>query len=152
MTKKPLLITTAILLIAGMSQAAPYGDKDLKPTWDGKKELIFPQLDLSTPEKCRDSVDLGAMKNSQWSICEKLELNQIDLNLNLSYQSLRKKLSKEPKELLTRSQKTWLNFREEWCRFEQAQTDRGPMSEAMYINCLAEMTKKQIVRIEELSK
>ncbi len=152
MTKKSLLIATAIFFIAGISQAAPYGDKDLKPTWDGKKDLIFPQLDLSNPEKCRDSVDLGAMKNSQWTICEKLELNQVDLTLNLSYQSLRKNLSKEQKELLTRSQKIWLNFREEWCRFEQARTDRGPMSEAMYINCLAEMTKKQIGRIEELSK
>lgn len=148
--KASLLIVTSIFFLAGLTHAAPFGEKELKPTLDGQT-LIFPQLDLSSPEKCRDSVDLGEMKNSQWAICDKIELNDLDLTLNSSYQFLRSKLDKEQKEFLTKGQKAWLNFRDEWCRFEQVGPPQGPMGEAVYTMCLIEITKRQINRIKDLS-
>ena len=149
--KKLLLISATVFSFSNIACAAPYGEKDLKPTLDGKN-LIFPQLNLSSPERCRDSVDLGAMKNSQWAICDKLELNILDASLNSSYQLLRKKLDKEQKEILTKGQKSWLNFREEWCLFEQVGPSQGPMGEARYTSCLIEMTEKQINRLNRLLK
>ena len=121
-----------------MTNAEPYGKEELKPTING--QLFFPKLNLENPEKCRDSVDFGAM------------LNILDGILNSRYQSLRKKLDTEQKEALTKGQKAWLKFREEWCRFEQIGPLEGPMGEARYTSCLLEMTIKQINRIKELAE
>lgn len=132
-----------------MTNAEPYGKEELKPTING--QLFFPKLNLENPEKCRDSVDFGAMKNNQWSICDKIELNLLDGLLNSHYQSLRKKLDTEQKEALKKGQKAWLKFREEWCRFEQIGLLEGPMGEARYTSCLLEMTSKQTNRIKELA-
>lgn len=149
--KKSFLIAGIIFLTSGISLAAPYGEKELKPTLDGKT-LIFPQLNLSSPEKCRDTVDFGAMKNSQWAICDKIELNHLDEILNKNYQFLRKNMDKEQKEFLTKGQKSWLIFREEWCRFEEIGSPEAPSGEARYTSCLIQMTEKQITRLKELSE
>lgn len=92
------------------------------------------------------------MKNNQWAICDKLELNYLDKTLNANYQVLRKKLDKEQKEFLTKGQKSWLNFREEWCRFEEVGSPEAPSGEARYTSCLIRMTEKQITRLKELSE
>jgi len=113
--------------------------------------LLFPNLNLADPEKCRDSVDLGGMKNSQWAICDKIEINILDLTLNSSYQNLRKKLDAKQKEALTKAQRSWLKYREEWCSFELVGPPKAGMGEALYTNCIVEITKKQIARIQELS-
>ena len=149
--KKSSLGAGIIFFISGISLAAPYGEKELKPTLDGKT-LLFPQLDLSSPEKCRDTVDFGAMKNSQWAICDKIELNQLDKILNKSYQLFRIKLVKEQKEALTKGQKSWLSFREDWCRFEGVGSPEAPAGEAHYTSCLIRLTEKQISRLKELSE
>ena len=36
-------------------------------------------------QKCMDSVDLGAMKNSQWAACAAQELKRQDATLNAEY-------------------------------------------------------------------
>ena len=145
-----VIISVALFCLSSMTNAEPYGKEELKPTING--QLFFPKLNLENPEKCRDSVDFGAMKNSQWAICDKIELNILDGILNSRYQSLRKKLDTEQKEALTKGQKAWLKFREEWCRFEQIGPLEGPMGEARYTSCLLEMTIKQINRIKELAE
>ena len=40
-------------------------------------------------QKCMDSVDLGAMKNSQWAACAAQELKRQDVTLNAMAQMLR---------------------------------------------------------------
>ena len=145
-----VIIFVALFCLSSMTNAEPYDKEELKPTING--QLIFPKLNLENPEKCRDSVDFGAMKNSQRAICDKIELNLLDRILNSRYQSLRKKLDTEQKQTLTNGQKAWLKFREEWCRFEKIGPLEGPMGEARYTSCLLEMTSKQISRIKELTE
>lgn len=131
------------------TSAAPYDKEELRPKING--QLFFPQLNLENPEKCRDSVDLGAMKNSQWAICDKIELNNLDVTLNSQYQLLRKNLEKGSKDALTEAQKAWLKYREQWCRFEQVGPSQGSMGEASYTSCLLDVTNRQIGRIKELA-
>ena len=99
-------------------------------------------------QKCMDSVDLGAMKNSQWAACAAQELKRQDVTLNAEYTRLRKALSAEQKEALTKAQKSWLKFREDWCRFEEIGPS-APGGEANYNICLMDLTNRQIDRIKE---
>lgn len=99
-------------------------------------------------QKCMDSVDLGAMKNSQWAACAAQELKRQDATLNAEYNKLRKALTAEQKEALTKAQKSWLKFREDWCRFEEVGPS-APGGEANYNFCVMELTNKQIDKIKE---
>ena len=99
-------------------------------------------------QKCMDSVDLGAMKNSQWAACAAQELKRQDATLNAEYNKLRKALTAEQKEALTKAQKSWLKFREDWCRFEEVGPS-APGDEANYNFCVMELTNKQIDKIKE---
>ncbi len=99
-------------------------------------------------QKCMDSVDLGAMKNSQWAACAAQELKRQDATLNAEYTKLRKALTAEQKEALTKAQKSWLKFREDWCRFEEVGPS-APGGEANYNFCVMELTNKQIDKIKE---
>ena len=100
-------------------------------------------------EKCMDSVDLGAFKNTQWASCGEQEYKLQDATLNSEYNKLRKTLSPEQRELLTKGQKSWLKFREDWCRFEE-QGPSAPGGMASYVFCLLETTDKQIDLIKGL--
>ena len=99
-------------------------------------------------QKCMDSVDLGAMKNSQWAACAAQELKRQDVTLNAEDKKLRKALTAEQKEALTKAQKSWLKFREDWCRFEEVGPS-APGGEANYNFCVMELTNKQIDKIKE---
>lgn len=99
-------------------------------------------------QKCMDSVDMGAMKNSQWAACAAQELKRQDVTLNAEYTKLRKALTAEQKEALTKAQKSWLKFREDWCRFEEVGPS-APGGEANYNFCVMELTNKQIDKIKE---
>ena len=98
-------------------------------------------------EKCMDEVDLGAMKNSQWAACAEQEIKRQDITLNTEYNKLRKSLSAEQKEALTKGQRAWLNFRENWCRFEEV-SETAPGGIANYNFCILELTGKQIDTIK----
>ena len=100
-------------------------------------------------EKCMESVDLGGFKNTQWATCNEQELKLQDATLNSEYTKLRKSLSPDQRELLTKGQKSWLKFREDWCRFEE-QGPSAPGGIANYSFCLLEITDKQINIIKGL--
>lgn len=94
-------------------------------------------------KKCSDNVDLGAMKNSQWASCAADELKRQDVVLNAEYKSLRESLSVSQREALLKAQRSWLKFREDWCRFEEV-GQMAPGGVASYYFCLVELTGKQI--------
>ncbi|NDP62964.1 MAG: DUF1311 domain-containing protein [Polaromonas sp.] len=60
---------------------------------------------------------------------------------------MRKNLSSEQNELLTKGQRSWLKFREDWCRFEEV-SPSAPGGVANYNFCLLETTGKQIEAIK----
>ena len=100
-------------------------------------------------DKCMDSVDLGAFKNSQWASCAEHEIKRQDATLNTEYNKLRKSLSADQKESLTKAQRAWLKFREDWCKFEEA-SPSAPGGVANYNFCILELTDKQIDAIKGL--
>ncbi|MFB6404519.1 lysozyme inhibitor LprI family protein, partial [Pseudomonas putida] len=92
--------------------------------------------------------NLNARRHSQWAACAAQELKRQDVTLNAEYTRLRKALSAEQKEALTKAQKSWLKFREDWCRFEEIGPS-APGGEANYNFCLMDLTNRQIDRIKE---
>ncbi|MDD2830527.1 MAG: lysozyme inhibitor LprI family protein [Sulfuricurvum sp.] len=99
--------------------------------------------------ECMDAVDYGAFKNTQWASCGEQELKLQDATLNSEYAKLRKSLSPEQRELLIKGQKSWLKYREDWCRFDE-QGPSAPGGIAGYVFCLLEITDKQIDLIKDL--
>lgn len=100
-------------------------------------------------EKCMETVDLGAFKNTQWASCAQQEVKRQDTILNIEYNKLRKKLSPDQRDSLTKGQRSWLKFREDWCRFEE-KGPSAPGGEANYYFCVLEQTDKQIDAIKTL--
>ena len=114
----------------------------------GQPTLSFAERS-SQYQKCMDGVDLGAFKNTQFIACAEKELKLQDGTLNAEYNKLRKNLSPEQKEFLTKGQRAWLKFREDWCRFEESHP-QAPGGMVNYSFCLLEVTDKQISLIKGL--
>ena len=100
-------------------------------------------------DKCMDKVDLGAMKNSQWASCAAEEGKRQDVTLNTEYKQLRESLEPEQRDALLKAQRSWLKFREDWCRFEEVGPG-APGGAASYQFCLLEVTDKQIEALKSL--
>ncbi len=98
-----------------------------------------------------DNVDLGAFKNTQWASCAAAEIERQDVILNAEYKKLKNSLSSEQKGFLTKAQKSWLKFREDWCRFEE-DGPTGLVGAAGYNLCIMEITNKQIDAIKGLQQ
>lgn len=94
-------------------------------------------------DQCMENVDMAAFKNSQWAACAADEIKRQDVILNSEYKKLKSSLSAEQKDLLTKAQKSWLKFREDWCRFEEV-SPSAPGGDANYNLCIMELTNKQI--------
>lgn len=101
-------------------------------------------------EACMDNVDFGASKNSQWASCAAEEIGRQDVTLNVEYNRMRKSLARDQRELLTKAQKTWLKFREDWCRFEEI-APTAPGGDVNYLFCIMTLTNKQIDVIRSLA-
>jgi len=100
-------------------------------------------------QKCMDEVELGAFKNLQWAACSAQEIKRQDVILNVEYNKLKSLLSSEQKAALITGQKSWLKFRQDWCRFEEVGLS-APGGDANLNFCILELTIKHIDKLKEL--
>lgn len=103
-------------------------------------------------QDCADKVDLGAFKNSQWAACDEAELPRLDKKLNQVYGKLRSALDANQKAQMTKGQKAWLDYRESWCRFNEAAQLSSPMGYAAYTSCVVQMTDEKINELKDLAE
>ena len=99
--------------------------------------------------KCMNDVDLGAFKNTQWGACYEAELARQEKRLALEYEKLGKQYKAVDKKLLDAAKKSWLIYRGQWCRYEQAL----PIAPTPYVNyraCLVDTTIEQINKIKKV--
>lgn len=98
--------------------------------------------------KCMDAVDLGAFKNSQWASCAAQETKVQDAILNSEYNKLIKMLNPEQRVALKNGQRSWIKFRDEWCRCEELGPS-APGGVASFNFCILDLTTKQINKLKE---
>lgn len=101
--------------------------------------------------ECMESVDLGAMKNSQFEACHRAELKVQDRQLNDEYKNLHSRTTSESRTLLTNAQKAWILHRESWCKYEGS-LDAAPSPEVNHVACLMDMAAAQAKRPREQLK
>ena len=90
--------------------------------------------------------------NNNLSAQTQVEMNQkanddfqkADIELNEVYKQLIKTLDEKEKQLLIKSQKDWIKFRDSHCDFEAQQYDGGSIKPLIYSTCLTERTKNRI--------
>jgi len=98
---------------------------------------------------CMDAVDLGAFKNTQWEACYAEELVRQDTVLNDTYRRLANSLDADARASLVTGERSWLAYREHWCRFE-AKSQMAPGGDVNRAACLVELTLRQINRLDSL--
>ena len=101
------------------------------------------ETNLSTEyHKCIDSVDSGALKNSQWASCAAQEIKIQEAILNSEYNKLIKTLSSAQRSAISNGQRSWIKFKDDWCRFEKL-SHTAPGGIANYNFYILELTIKQ---------
>ena len=126
-----LSVSTALFAIGARAQSV--------------EKQASPQL-----SKCMEAVDLAAMKNSQFEACYRAELTLQDRRLNDEYKTLQSKTKAESRALLTNAQKSWMSYRDSWCKYVGS-IDAAPSPEVNHVACLVELTVDQIKRLKESS-
>lgn len=99
--------------------------------------------------KCMSDVDLGAFKNTQWGVCYEAELVRQNKRLEQEYKNLQGKYKGHDLKLLVAAKKSWLAYREKWCRYEEML----PIAPTPYVNysaCLVDTTIEQINKIKKI--
>jgi uncharacterized protein YecT (DUF1311 family) len=99
--------------------------------------------------RCMDNVDLSAFKTSRFAACAEAELKRQDVTLNAEYNKLKTLLDEQGKAALTKAQKSWLAFRESWCRAEEV-LPMAPGGPANYGFCMMDLTDQHIEKIKSL--
>jgi uncharacterized protein YecT (DUF1311 family) len=98
-------------------------------------------------DKCVSKIDNSALGNSQLTSCANQEAKRQDVALNAEYNMLRGRISAEQKDQLTKAQKAWLKFRDEWCRFEEI-GPADPGGETGRALCVIDLTGRQVELIK----
>ena len=98
-------------------------------------------------ERCVGKIDHSALGNSQLASCANQEYKRLDAVLNAEYNALRGRVSVEQKDQLTKAQKAWLRFRDEWCRFEEI-GPAAPGGETGRALCVIDLTGRQVELIK----
>lgn len=99
--------------------------------------------------KCMNDVDLGAFKNTQWGACYEAELGRQNKRLEQEFKKLQSGYKGVDKKLLDAAKKSWLTYREKWCRYEESL----PIAPTPYVNyraCLVDTTIEQINKIKKI--
>ena len=100
--------------------------------------------------ECIDKIDFGGMKNSQMINCYSEEYKRQDLKLNQAYRSIQNKVDSDAKIELTRAQKSWIAYRDNWCNYEMV-LNNAPGGEVNKAICMVDLTVAQTNRLVETS-
>lgn len=112
--------------------------------------IAQPAADGLSPafRRCMDSVDLGAMKNTQFLACYQAELKRQDQVLNEEYRKLVARTPAEARDRLRTAARAWIAFRDGWCGYE-GMLDGAPSPEVNAAACLVEMTMAHTRRLRD---
>lgn len=92
---------------------------------------------------CQNAMDTYSLKE-----CAKIDYDKADKKLNNTYKQVMSALDNEGKELLKKSQKAWISFRDLNAEFQSDSMRGGTAQELVFTSTLTEMT---IQREKELS-
>ncbi len=88
---------------------------------------------------CLSAQTQSEMNNEAYKNYEKA-----DLEMNKVYKKLLNGLNKTEKEMLIKTQKDWLKFRDSNCEFEAEENEGGSIKPMVWAMCLEEKTKTRI--------
>ena len=74
-----------------------------------------------------------------------------DKKLTETYQDLLKNLGPENQDRLRQAQRSWINFRDDECRFRTADSAGGSVHPMMVSGCLADLTHQRLNQLKALS-
>ena len=100
--------------------------------------LAFPSFVLAQNIRCKPDGNTAEMKK-----CAADEYAIADKRLNQIYQQLIPQLRGEQKQRLIQAQRTWIQFRDQTCRFESSQVLGGTAEGLFFTNCLTKVTQQR---------
>lgn len=96
------------------------------------------------PAECTNPQTQTAMNT-----CAEAEYAQADTKLNNVYQSVKAPLAGEKANQLISAEEAWLDFRDAYCDFVQAQYAGGSIQPTVYYGCLTQLTSDRIATLQQ---
>lgn len=106
--------------------------------------LVLPLPVLAQNIQCKPDGNTAQMKK-----CAADDYAIADKRLNQIYQQLIAKLQGEQKQRLIQAQRTWIQFRDQTCRFESSQVLGGTAEGLFFTTCLTKVTQDRTQDLQE---
>jgi len=90
-----------------------------------------------------------ARTQAEMNICAGHELEQANATINNLYKETMAKYDAEGQELLRKSERTWIAFRDAECDFRTSGSKGGSIWPLVRAQCLTELTRARIKQLEQ---
>lgn len=132
-------------LESNASESAPEDTTASTPTTTpGESVAPTPKPVPPLPAECNNPQTQAAMNT-----CAQAEYEQADVALNNAYQAVKAAVGPQKAEQLVTAEQAWLDFRDAYCEFVQAQYAGGSIQPMVYSGCLTQLTRDRTAELEQ---
>ena len=103
-----------------------------------------PQPIPPLPPECNNPDTQLAM-----NLCAQAEYDQADTELNNAYQAIKAPLSAQKADQLVTAEQAWIDYRDTYCDFVQAQFAGGSIQPTVYYGCLTQLTDNRTAVLQQ---
>ncbi|MGD1941004.1 MAG: lysozyme inhibitor LprI family protein [Leptolyngbyaceae cyanobacterium] len=83
------------------------------------------------------------------NLCAQAEYDQADTELNNAYQSVKATVGDQKAEQLITAEQAWIDYRDTYCDFVQAQFAGGSIQPTVYYGCLTQLTDNRTAVLQQ---
>ena len=83
------------------------------------------------------------------NLCAQAEYDQADTELNNAYQSVKAPLGGQKTDQLITAEQAWIDYRDTYCDFVQAQFAGGSIQPTVYYGCLTQLTDNRTAVLQQ---
>ena len=109
--------------------------------------LALPLLLGAAPAAAKDACD-NAVSQNEMSACAEDEFDRTDKVLNKVYQDTLKGLDDHGRDLLKKSERAWVVFRDAECTYQNESNEGGSIYPMVYAGCQTTLTKDRIKQLK----
>ena len=109
---------------------------------------VLPLLLGAAPAGAKGGCD-DAQEQSTMNRCAADDYARADAELNRVYKQVIAGLDAQSQQLLKAAQRDWISFRDDECKYENAQNEGGSIYPLVYNGCLTTLTKARTKQLQQ---
>ena len=115
--------------------------------WIFAAAFALPLMLGAAPAAAKDHCD-EAVSQNEMSQCAEDAFDRADKALNAVYQDQMKGLDDHSRDLLKKSERAWIAFRDAECTYQNAANEGGSIYPMVYAGCESTLTKDRIKQLK----